>query len=355
MMPDVRRGARGGTLRRAFVLAAVALAWGAGVRAQTAPEWNESPAVGLGPLRLRAQSPLAILRLSPTPETPATLRAGQWQLDLLTSWNNYFDYDPARYTIDAEMLRFALTGAYGVTPRLELRASLPLSYRGGGILDRFIENFEGLLKVPNEDRKRAPRNRYLILIRGSDGQVFERSGGDSGWGIEDATAGARWQLARGSATTPAVAASFTLKFPTGRTSSLFSSGGYDVAAGVSAGQKLGRFNLYGSLVAMHYATTQMAGIRLRSNQFSYFAGLEYRVSPRTSWLLQGLVTSPGAESFGDFAKNTYEVTVGFKHVVNPNLLLEASLLENLLIFDNSPDVGFHVGLVWRSTPRPRSG
>ena len=30
------------------------------------------------------------------------------------------------------------------------------------------------------------------------------------------------------------------------------------------------------------------------------------------------------------------------------MLLEASLLENLFIFDNSPDVGFHVGLVWRS-------
>ncbi|HVN76316.1 MAG TPA: DUF3187 family protein [Thermoanaerobaculaceae bacterium] len=332
-------------------IVAAALLLGSGAAAQDVSDWNASQAVGLGPLRLRAQSPLAILRLTPTPETPVTLRDGQWQLGLLTSWNNYFDVDPQRYTIDAETLRFTLSAAYGVTPDLELRAALPVSYRGGGILDRFIENFEGLLKVPNEERKRAPRNRYLILIRGSDGQVFERSGGDAGWGIEDATAGVRYLLARGTASTPAVTASFTLKLPAGRTASLFSSGGYDVAAGVSAGQRLGRFNLYGSLVAMHYATTELAGVRLKPNQLSYFAGLEYRVSPGSSWLVQALVTSPGAENFGDFSKNTYEITAGWKHLVSRAVLVEVSVLENLLIFDNSPDVGFHVGLVWRSAPR----
>ncbi len=336
-------------------LATIGILLATAAAAQTSQEWSNSPAVGLGPLRLRAQSPLAILRLSPTPETPTTLVQGQWQLDLLTSWNNYFDYDAERYTIDAEMLRFTLGAAYGVTPRLELRTSIPLSYRGGGILDRLVENVEGLLHVPNHDRKRFPRDRYLVLIKGPGGRTFELSGRDAGWGLEDVTASARYQLARGTATTPAIAASLTLKFPTGRPSSLFSSGGYDVAAGLSAGQRIGRFNAYGSVVAMHYATTQLAGIRLTPNQLSYFAGLEYRRSPRMSWLLQTLVTSPGAENFGDFSKNTYEITLGFKRILNPRLLLEASVLENLLIFDNSPDVGFHVGFVWRSAPRPDGG
>jgi hypothetical protein len=34
--------------------------------------------------------------------------------------------------------------------------------------------------------------------------------------------------------------------------------------------------------------------------------------------------------------------------------VEVSVLENLFVFDNSPDVGFHVGLVWRSLPAGRS-
>jgi hypothetical protein len=298
---------------------------------------------------LRAQSPLAILRLTPTPDTPVTLREGQWQGGLLTSWNNYFDVSPNRYTIDAETLRFAASAAYGLTSRLELGVSLPLSYRGGGILDRSIENLEGLLGVPNETRKQAPRNRYLILIHGNDGRTFERSGADSGWGIEDGTLTLRYQLASGTGTTPAVVAFAMLKFPTGREASLYSSPGYDVAAGVSVGQRVGRFHLYGSVVAMHYATTEIVGVKLYPNQISLFTGVEYRYSPRTSWLLQTLITSPGAEHLGGFSKNAYEVTVGFKRLLSPNLLLEVSLLENLFIFDNSPDVGFHVGLLWRSS------
>ncbi len=335
-------------MNRALVLMA-AILWAGPAGAQEPASWSETPAVGLGPLLLRAQSPLAILRLSPTPQTPITLRRGQWQATLLTSWNNYFDVDPkGRYTIDAEALRFALGAAYGVTSRLEVQAELPVSYRGGGILDRFIQNFEGLLGVPNEQRKLAPRNRYLVEIHGANGMTFVRTGADAGWGVEDATATARYQLAHGSESTPAVVASVLLKFPTGRAASLFSSGGYDVGAGVSAGQRLGRFNLYGSIVAMHYATTELAGVALYPNQISLFAGLEYRYSGRTSWLVQALVTSPGAEHFGDFSKDTYEITAGLKHLLSRNLLLEASLLENLFIFDNSPDVGFHVGLVWRS-------
>ncbi len=317
--------------------------------AQQPLTWSGSPAVGLGPLLLRAQSPLAILRLTPTPEPPVTLRRGQWQATLLTSWNNYFDVDPrGRYVIDAEALRFALGAAYAVSSRLEVQAELPVSYRGGGILDRFIQNFEGLLGVPNEQRKAAPRNRYLIEIHGNNGKTFVRTGADAGWGIEDATATARYQLARGTETTPAVVASVLLKFPTGRQASLFSSGGYDAGVGLSAGQRIGRFNLYGSVVAMHYSATELAGVALYPNQISLFAGVEFRDSPKTSWLLQTLVTSPGAEHFGDFSKDTYEIAVGLKHLLSPSVLLEASLLENLFIFDNSPDVGFHVGLVWRS-------
>ena len=154
-------------MTRARYAAGAALLVAGLAAAQDVSNWAASPAVGLGPLQLRAQSPLAILRLSPTPEAPVTLSDGQWQLGLLTSWNNYFDYDPQYYTIDAETLRFTVTAAYGLTPRLEVHAALPLSYRGGGILDRFIENFEGLLHVANQQRKLAPRNRYLVLIKGT--------------------------------------------------------------------------------------------------------------------------------------------------------------------------------------------
>jgi len=99
---------------------------------------------------------------------------------------------------------------------------------------------------------------------------------------------------------------------------------------------------------MRHAQSDVLGVRLRRTQWSALAAVEYRASKRTSYVVQGLVTSASARDFGDFAKPTYEVTLGFKRVLGPDLLLEASVLENLFIFDNSPDVGFHVGLVWRA-------
>jgi hypothetical protein len=41
----------------------------------TADEWSQSQAVGLGPLRLRPQSPIAAPCCAPTPRPPVTLSA----------------------------------------------------------------------------------------------------------------------------------------------------------------------------------------------------------------------------------------------------------------------------------------
>jgi hypothetical protein len=339
-------------VRRVTVTTILGFVLAVSAAAQDSAPWSRTAAVGLGPLLLRAQSPMAILRLSPTPEVPQTLAPGQWEVEALASWNNCFDADPGLYTIDAEVVRFSTTVGYGVSDRWDLRVSVPVSYRGGGILDRFIEGFEETVGVPNRDRKLVPRNRYLVEIHGRDGQVMRRTGSDAGWGLEDSVLAARYQVAPGDTTHPAVLLAIGVKLPTGREAALYSSGGADMGACVSVAQRLSRsFHLYGSLAVMRYAATEMAGVQLTHAQASLFAALEYRHSERTSWLLQALVTTPGAEHFGGFSRRTYEVSTGFKHLLRPDLLLEASLLENLFIFDNSPDVGFHVGLVWRSTPR----
>ncbi len=338
---------------RIAVIALALLLTGVPASAQDSEPWARSPAVGLGPLMLRAQSPLAILRLTPIPLPPETAAPGEWDLGAVVNWNNYFDVNPALYTIDAESVGLTLGAAVGLTSRLDVNLALPVSYRGGGILDGFVEAFERTLGVPNQERTRYPRNQFLILIHGEDGKTYERSGAASGWGLEDATTSLRYQIAPGTATSPALLAALSLKLPIGRKDSLRSTGGVDVGLGISAAQRLGRFNLYGTAAYMRYAEDTVAGIDLRRHQWSLFSALEFRKSARTSYLLQATVTSPSAARFGDFAKNTYEVTLGFKHRVGKHLLLEASVLENLFIFDNSPDVGFHVGYVWRTAPGGR--
>ncbi len=319
--------------------------------AQPLGAWSRSPAVGLGPLLLSSQSPMNILQLTPTPMPPVTVGRGQLAIGVLQSWNNYFDVDPGgRYLIDAERFSLTLGAAVGLTERLDVGVSVPVAYRGGGRLDGLVEWFEARVGAQNRDRRRYPRDQFTVLIHGEDGSEYRLSGAAAGWGLEDGTAFLRYQVAEGSERTPAVLAGVSFKLPTGRENALHSSGGVDVEGGVSIGQRLGRFNVYGAANLMRHANSEPFGILLRRTQWSTMAGAELRVSPRTSWLLQGLVTSASAVDFGDFAKPTYEVTLGFKRVLSDDLLLEASVLENLFVFDNSPDVGFHVGLVWRSAP-----
>jgi hypothetical protein len=311
--------------------------------------WTTSDAVGLGPLLLRSQSPLSLLRYSPTPLAPVTTAKGEWYAGGLANWNNYYAYDPDRYVIDVEMLGVTLGASYGISDRVDVSATVPISYRGGGALDPFIERFEKAIGVPNEKRLLRPRNAMEIRIAGNDGAVFERSGGDAGWGLEDANLAVRYQLSRGDRRRPAVLLGLGLNLPIGRQSSLRSSGGVDVATGIAVGQRLSRrFHLYGTASVTRHATTEVAGVELTRLQWQLFGGVELRTSEVSSWLLQGMTISKGADEFGAFSKATHEVTFGYKRMLRDNLLVEVSILENLFVFDNSPDVGFHVGLVWRS-------
>ncbi|MFZ5788287.1 MAG: DUF3187 family protein [Acidobacteriota bacterium] len=336
----------------ALLLAATTVSAGEPVMPGTRLDWTSSEAVGLGPLILRPQSPLSILRYAPIPLAPATTERGTWNVGTVWNWDNYFAVDAGgRFVIDAESFGITVGASYGLTERVDVNVSLPVSYRGGGVLDAFVENFEETFGVANEVRTEHPRGRYMVRLVGEDGTVFERTGDDSGWGVEDLTLGLRYQLTQGSGTRPAVLVFTGFKLPFGREASLRSSGGTDIALGVAAGQRLGRFHLYGSLTGIHFTTTEIAGIQLTQHQWSLFTGVEFRASSRTSWLLQSNVTSPAARRFGDFAKRTYEVALGFKRLVGTNLMFEASVLENLFVFENSPDVGFHVGFVWRPDRR----
>jgi hypothetical protein len=297
---------------------------------------------------MRAESPLTLFRLQPTPMVPEVLAGGRWQLGLMSGWDNYFDYKPEHFIIDVETLRLTAGIGVGLGKGFDLAVAVPVSYRGGGFMDGFIEGFERLVGVPNKNRLRFGRNQYLIHIVGPDGQVFDRHGADSGWGLEDATATLRYQVRQGDDSRPAVVAALIVKAPDGRASSLRSTGGWDVGLGLGLGQRLGgRMHLYVTASAMRYNNTELAGIELYRVQSSLSVCLEYRRSPRTSWILQSMTLSAGAVDYHDFSKATHEITLGLKRLLSKHLLFEASLLENLFVFDNSPDFGVHLGLVWR--------
>lgn len=321
-------------------------------------EGGAAPADGsltsaFGPLTLRAHSPSTILRLSPTPEAPHLAPPGTLRVAELVSWTNYFDYDPERYVVDAEAVRLATRLAYGVSQRLEVGLELPFSWRGGGVLDRTIERFHHALSLSNGQRETQPRNQYLVRIKGRPGQPdFELRGGQAGWGSEDVIGNARLCLAGCRGGEWSLIATALLKLPTGQPATLYSTGGLDSGLSLSAAQGLGRVALYGMAAAMRYGARHQFPITLNRWQYSTLAGVEYRFSEASAWLLQVLGTSPTAPGFGDFGRWSWEVAAGVKRRLGRDWVVEVGVLENILIYDNSPDVGLHLGLTWRQSTHP---
>ena len=72
--------------------------------------------------------------------------------------------------------------------------------------------------------------------------------------------------------------------------------------------------------------------------------LEWRNDPRSSWVLQYLLSEAVSDSVAPFDDATHELNLGWKGELGDGYVLELGLLENAFVVDNSPDVGFHFGL-----------
>jgi len=312
-----------------------------------ASPWSSSAAVGLGPLAQGSGSPASTFRLVQPPAAPVTLGRGQWEISAQADWANFFCDGGDRYLLDYESLRLRLGAGYGVTERTQVGLGGVLSYQGGGVLDSFIEWFERSIGAINRDRVEAPGDRHLIRVRSADGSVHEWRGEESGWDVDSLALAVKHQVLEGSETTPAVVVTGVLKLPGRSNAPGRADGGVDLGGSLAVGQRLGRFNLYGSLGAVRFGETDVGGVELYDSQLSLMAGAEYRATPRTSILLQVMVSSAVAHHLGDLSERSREAALGVKHRLGERCLLEVSAGENLVVFANSADIVFRAGLSWR--------
>ena len=309
--------------------------------------WSRSPAVGLVPLEHGSGTPASVFRLGYLPQAPVTLSQGQWDIHNHVDWANYFCDGGDRYFIDYESVRYMLGAAYGLTNHTQLGFGATVSYQGGGVLDSLVETFERWVGATNQDRLRYPRGRYLVRMRDREGAVHEISRAEGGWHVEGIFVQVMQQLLNGTETRPSVVASGVLRFPIASDVPGRPAVGLDVGASLGLGQRLGRFNLYGGFGLVHFGTSRSMGVELEPYQATLSLALEYRASERTSVFLQILRSGPVARHLGELSKPVREVAVGVKRRVGRDVLLELSAEENVLLYSNSADIAFHMGLVWR--------
>lgn len=168
------------------------------------------PAVaGAAPFATSSQGALAQDAALPALGAARLLAAGRHASTLSLDLTNEYVADMSEdelLILDGERARLAWCYRQGADG-WEWNVELPAVHVGGGVLDRFIEDWHDVFSLPNGGREMAPQDRYMYRYE-RDGVVqFERR--DEGWALGDARVGLGWQA------TEVLALRAELKLPTG--------------------------------------------------------------------------------------------------------------------------------------------
>jgi hypothetical protein len=306
------------------------------------------PNTGYGPLSLRSASPFQFLRLALLPEGPDTLDAGQWELRQTYTWANLWAFERDRYVIDAEILRSTISLRYGLTKRWQVGVELPALWRDGGFADSSIEDFHHTFGMGQGHRDEFPRNEFQVEVHAKDGGVFSLNSDDAGMGFQDAVLSSRVSITSGTARCPALSAAVHVKLPTGDNRELFGSEGVDWGISLSMSKRVGDFFAYLSVGYVYSNSDHLNGvIDLRRSQWTGLAALEYKPFKKTSFILQYLCNTGPAQNLYEFSKTTHELTFGIQWGIGKSTLIQIGVLENIFFYDNSPDIGLHLGTCLR--------
>ena len=121
----------------------------------------------------------------------------------------------------------------------------------------------------------------------------------------------------------------------------------DLSLSLSVSKRFGDFFGYIGLGYSWFGHEKFVNVDLRETQASGLLAVEWQFTDRASLVAQCLISQGVAKDLREFSDPSYEVTFGGKFEIVPRMVLEAGLIENLVTFDNSPDFGVHVGILFR--------
>lgn len=299
--------------------------------------------VGYGPLRLSAQSPFQALRLQAPLDPPSSLAQGHWELRETTTWSRMWAYSDD-YLLDYETMNSVHSVVYGIHPMVQMELGAGEGSRFGGSLDGFVRDFHDLFGIDQHGRSSFPRGTYAFRVAGRDGQTdVEESRGRP---TEYLFVALHHTLTDGSETLPAISWSFSLRTPL-REDPYFRGEPIEAAASISLSKRWGDLIGYVTLGVGIYGNEEFAGLDLRPFGFSLLGAVEWNLFDQASLVFQYLWSQGAVLRFGPFSEPSHEIGLGLKIEVTKGTVFEIGAIENIVVFDNSPDFGIHAGLTVR--------
>lgn len=323
-------------------------------------------------------TPPAILTLGFMPAPASLIGRGQWTFESHFSMANVFlmsgeveqyledrhgrgpltpadiqgilsESDGDLFYFDGEIGFANLAFHYGVSDRLQVFASLPYYTFGGGAFDESIMEFHDSFGLGQAGRNLVGMNQYQVLMRFDDQEFSMLDAPASGFG--DPTFGLRHPLSIGGGSWT-FAMEWAVKPSVADQTSFRSNGHLDAGVQMVAERHWNKSSLYlsGSYVWLgnfDQANFHPADIPSATLSFSR------KVSDRTTVLLQGLISGSifADETRSSLSSLEYQMSLGARYRLGTTIF-SIAVTENLVNFQNTPDIGLFFGFYFGSGMQP---
>ena len=297
---------------------------------------------GLGPLMIRSQSPAQALRFTPVARNPYLPASGQSQLRAMSNVSNIWaNPDDHQYFLDYDTRDIRLAMAFGLPAGWAIEFAindLRIIHSG---LDQLTSEFHDLFDIDQNGRGDVPKNdtrisfpAYGVELDRSDVKGLTRS--------IDATLSK--VLVKEKSSVPAVSLSGTIRYEL-RDDGPVEEGAIDLGLIAGLAKRLGQNYMYLNIGYTHFGSSKFITIPLEKTQLNGMLAYEWRTRPNQALLLQYSYSEGVVKDLGELSQASHEISLGYKWRLK-HFMWELSINENIINYENSPDVGFTLGLVY---------
>jgi len=331
-----------------------------------------------GLLPARDLSPFGFLRLDMRPAHNLSIEPGRWALETEFATQNTWamsepverylmglesggrrplgeselaairDLPGENYLIDLEMSAVDMTLHYRFSPHLTGYLVTSAVTYDRGFLDSSIERFHKVFGLSSYGRPAAGRNSVNFIYDLKSATLANLGRSPTSGGLLDPTIGLRYsgiQLGR----TWQLSLEGAIKLAVDGEREMLSTGRSDYGLQATAQWRGGRQAFYANASAVYYSGGEFLVRHEAQIVPTLIVGYEYALTANTNLNIQGhastSVYSHSETDLEELLGNKYQVTAGFRHR-RDNLLISFGLTENVQNINNTPDVGFQLGVTW---------
>jgi len=302
------------------------------------PYWHGT----LRPLTIRSLSPAQSLRLSPLPRSPYGLPKGQTEIELNIAAASVFIEEPGRFLMDFHFTDTRIAINHGFANNWSAELSFNDRRIVNAHLDKLTEDFHDLFGIEQNGRTEVERNDTSIVI-----PEYNINLGKESRGKYSQTVGLSIQkvLIDKSVSWPALAVNINMSYET-LGDGMVEQGNLDYGVQFSMAQKQDNGYAYGNISYIHFGSDSALGLPLENQQFSGMMGYEFTTDTDQAFIIQYLFSEGVVKGLGALQDYSHEIHIGYKWRTE-SYIWQLGAVENIINFDNSPDIAFTFGLTYR--------